>query len=338
MFDRTPSILFQALAVMSLLIIFGGYSIAGVDDPTRGTAYRIEVIPIETITISDEQFLEGEPGGTPTTIAGVLRIPRSTGRTPLVIFIAGSGGFNGSIDVLDRQFGQMGISTFSLDGFAGRGIANTVTDQSQLGRLNMIVDLYRSLAVLARHRLIDSSRIAVMGFSRGGQIALYSSLKRFQQLWNSSHVEIAAYISFFGPCNTTFIGDSNVSGRPIRLFHGTLDDYVEVAPCRKYVQRLKDAGSDVKLTEYADAWHGFNYAAFSSSSGPVVVRNGETNHCQLTEEPQGSILNVETGRPFSARDKCVGRNPHVLYSTSATHDADESVKALLRSVFALPPD
>jgi hypothetical protein len=42
----------------------------------------------------------------------------------------------------------MGISTFTLDSFPGRGI---VSDQSQLGRLNGILDLYRALAVLAAH-------------------------------------------------------------------------------------------------------------------------------------------------------------------------------------------
>lgn len=68
----------------------------------------------------------------------------------------------------------MGISTFTLDGFSARGITSLVTYQSKLGRLNMIVDLYRSLSILAAHPRVDPKRIAVMGFSRGGQIALYA--------------------------------------------------------------------------------------------------------------------------------------------------------------------
>jgi cephalosporin-C deacetylase-like acetyl esterase len=66
----------------------------------------------------------------------------------------------------------MGISTFTMDSFAGRGIVSTVIDQSQLGRLNIILDVYRSLAVLAAHPRVDPTRIAVRGFSRGGQAAL----------------------------------------------------------------------------------------------------------------------------------------------------------------------
>jgi dienelactone hydrolase len=74
----------------------------------------------------------------------------------------------------ERLFASLGISTFNIDSFTGRGIVSTVTDQSQLGRLNMILDLYRSLAILAAHPRVDPNRIAVMGFSRGGQASVAS--------------------------------------------------------------------------------------------------------------------------------------------------------------------
>ena len=48
----------------------------------------------------------------------------------------------------------------------------------------------------------------------------------------------------------TFIGDTEVSPVPIRQFHGQADDYVTVAPCRPYYERLRDAGRDAVLTEY----------------------------------------------------------------------------------------
>lgn len=84
----------------------------------KDIAARIEAMPIQTLTISDEQFLKGDAYGKPATIAGVLRIAQGSGRLPLVIFVAGSGGFAPNADVWDRQFEEMGISTFHLRGEA----------------------------------------------------------------------------------------------------------------------------------------------------------------------------------------------------------------------------
>jgi dienelactone hydrolase len=299
----------------------------------KNAAARVEAIPIETLTISDEQFLKGDAYGRPTIIAGTLRVAQGSGRLPLVILVAGSGGFGASFDVWDRQFQEMGISTFAMDSFAGRGIVSTTADQSQLGRLNMILDVYRSLAVLAAHPRIDPTRIAVMGFSRGAQAALYSSLKRFQKAWNPGGIEPAAYIALYPPCITTFVGDTDVSDHPIRMFHGISDDYVEIGPCRDYFARLRASGKDVKMTEFPDTWHAFD--ALNLPATPTVAQNAQTTHCALREDPVGTIINTETHMPFTYADHCMGRNPHVAYSATSTRATEEAVKSLLRTTFRL---
>jgi dienelactone hydrolase len=303
------------------------------DAPSKTVAARIEAIPIQTLTISDQQFLQGDAYGRPTTIAGVLRIAQGAGRLPVVIFIPGSGGFSANIDVWDRQFLEMGISTFTMDAFAGRGITSVVQDQSQLGRLNAILDVYRSVAALAAHPRVDGSRIAVMGFSRGGQSSLYSSGKRFQKMWNPGGIEPAAYIALYPQCTTTFIDDTDVSDHPIRIFHGTPDDYNEIAPCRSYFERLRQTARDVKMTEFADTLHAYDFPLLPTT--PTIVQNGQTNHCSLKEGPVGVIINADTQQPFTLSDSCVGRNPHVAYSAASTRATEESVKALLKAAFKL---
>jgi dienelactone hydrolase len=306
---------------------------AWAEPPAKTVAARVEAIPIETLTISDEQFLKGDAYGKPTIIAGTLRVAQGSGRLPLVILVAGSGGFGASFDMWDRQFQEMGISTFAMDSFAGRGIVSTTADQSQLGRLNMILDVYRSLAVLAAHPRVDPTRIAVMGFSRGAQAALYSSLKRFQKAWNPGGIEPAAYIALYPPCITTFIGDTDVSDHPIRMFHGISDDYVEIGPCRDYFARLQASGKDVRMTEFPDTWHAFD--SLNLPATPTVTQNAQTTHCALKEDPVGTIINTETHMPFTYADHCMGRNPHVAYSATSTHATEEAVKSLLKAAFKL---
>ena len=79
--------------------------------------------------------------------------------------------------------------------------------------------------------------------------ALYASAKRFQRMHGPvSGLDFAAYVPFYASCGTQFVDDESLSPRPIRMFHGAADNYVPVAPCREYVQRLKAKGVDVALT------------------------------------------------------------------------------------------
>jgi dienelactone hydrolase len=320
-------------SVLATLAIAVAQTPVAADAVSKDTPARIEAIPIQTLTLSDEQFLKGDAYGRPTTIAGVLRVAQGSGRLPLVVLVPGSGGINAAADIWDRQFEAMGVSTFMLDSFAGRGIVSTVVDQSQLGRLNGIVDLYRALAVLAPHPRVDPNRIAVMGFSRGAQTTLYASLKRFHKMWNPGGIDPAAYIALYPPCITTYISDTDVSDHPIRMFHGISDDYVEIGPCRAYFERLKQTAKDVQMIEYPDTWHAYDNPLFSSA--PTVAQNAQTTHCVLKEEPTGTIINTATQKPFTNADECVGRNPHLAYSAPSTRATEESVKSLLKTIFKM---
>ena len=54
---------------------------------------RPEIRPIESVTLTTQQFLLGEHNGKPASLAGELRIPMNTsGQVPAVILVHGSGG------------------------------------------------------------------------------------------------------------------------------------------------------------------------------------------------------------------------------------------------------
>ena len=247
----------------------------------------------------------------------------------------GSGGMSPGIDSWSRMFNAMGVSTFALDGFTGRGIASVSTDQAQLGRLNFILDLYGALAILAKHPRVDPQRIVLMGFSRGGQAALFASEQRFHKLWNKSGAEFAAYIPLYPDCSTTYVDDSAVVAKPIRIFHGAADDYNPVASCKRFVERLGAAGRDVELTEYPDAHHGYDTPL---GSGPVVSKGAQTvRNCSIVEKADGVLVNAATNEPFSYRDACVQLDPHVGRNAAAAMATQQAVAEFVRTLFALKP-
>jgi dienelactone hydrolase len=296
---------------------------------TSAQVARTELHAISTLTLSDGQFLTGDKNGTPVTITGALRIPRlGTDRLPAVILVHGSGGIGANVDGWSQELNSIGLATFVTDSFTARGIQSTVANQALLGRLNMILDSYRALAALSAHPRIDPAKIVLMGFSRGGQATLYASLKRFERMYGPEGATFAAYVSFYAPCFTTYIRDEDVSDKPIRLFHGTADDYVPVAPCRAYVERLRKAGKDVTLTEYPDAHHAFDNPLLKVSTAP---QSQTTRRCAMMEEPEGTIINAVTKQPFTMEDPCVERGPTLGYNAEATAAATKAVKEFLRT-------
>jgi dienelactone hydrolase len=302
----------------------------------KDTAARVEIHPIPTLTLSDQEFLSGDVADAkPAIVAGELRIARGTGRLPVVVMMHGSGGVSGVSEAWVHQFNELGISTFVLDGFSGRGITATSTNQALLGRLNFIVDIYRALEVLAKHPRVDPNRIVLMGFSRGGQAALYASLTRFQKLWNKSGIQFAGYIPFYPDCSTTYQDDTNVADRPIRIFHGTPDDYNPVASCKAYVARLKDARRDVELTEYPDSQHGFDAGLLGINNVRVAVNAQSVRNCHIKEGEGGQLLDADTQEPFSYKDSCVALNPHVGGNPETAQDARKAVVTFLQTLFKL---
>jgi dienelactone hydrolase len=320
--------------VLTLLSIFAAVvPAAAQDEATQALAARTELHAIPTLTLSDAQFLAGDTGATPVTVSGQFRIAQGSGRLPLVVLMHGSGGMGPNIESWARELNAIGASTFALDGFTGRGLTQVSTDQAKLGRLNFILDIYRALDILAKHPRVDSARIALMGFSRGGQAALYASLQRFHRTWNKSGMDFAGYVAFYPDCATTFVSDTDVAG-PIRIFGGTPDDYNPVALCKAYVERLRAAGRDVVLTEYPDAPHSFDnpLGAQPAAASPT---SQTVRHCQIREEPAGRLINAASGAPFTYNDPCVERGTHIGYDPAAAAAARRSVKEFLRAALKL---
>src|SRR6266436_9547529 len=298
-------------------------------------AARVEIYAIPSLTISDQQFLTGDTNGKQVTVAGEFRIAQGTGKLPVVVLMHGSSGVGAGMDPWVRHLNSMGISTFVIDGFSGRGLTAVGPNQALLGRLNFIVDIYRSLEILAKHPRVDPDRIVLMGFSRGGQAALYASLDRFHKLWNKSGAQFAAYIPFYPDCSTTYATDTEVAARPIRIFHGTPDDYNPVASCKAYVQRLREAKRDVVLTEYPDSQHGFDSGLLGVNTTAVSVNAQTARNCHLKEGEGGQLMNADTQAPFTYKDPCIELNPHVGGNPATALEARKAVSDFLQALFKL---
>jgi dienelactone hydrolase len=294
---------------------------------------RIELYPIQTVTLNSSEFLTDVKKEPSVTIAGELRIPSGIeGRIPAVVLVHGAGGITMNVDPWARDINDLGVAVFIIDCFTGRGFKEGFVPGSKANSLTMIVDAYRALGLLADHPRIDPARIALMGFSRGGGTALYASMKRFQRMYGPKGFEFAAYIPFYPPCWVTYIDDEQVSEKPIRIFHGADDNWVPVEPCRKYVERLQKNGKDAQLTEYPGAHHIFDAPIeftreFSKATG--------LGTCELEEKPGGLLVNRATGESIKPTDDCFTKGTTIGGNLKARSEAIEAVRGFLKTTLAL---
>ena len=286
-------------------------------------AARTEVIPLATSTPTDAGFLRGESGPA-ATIAGLLSLPRAdAGPLPTVILLHGSGGPVAYVGAWAARLQALGWASFLVDSFSGRGLASVRGQQGALGRLVGALDAYRACERLRTHPLVDRRRIVLMGFSRGGQGALYAALRRFQRLHLRAEAAFAAHIAFYPNCCTRYLEDEDVAAAPIRIHHGEADDFNPIDASQAYVDRLRARGHDAEITRYPGAHHVFDWEGFAT---PVVAPGAQSmRRCRIVESRPGELVDAGTGRPFSYESPCIERG------TTAAHDPG-AARAALRAV------
>lgn len=301
--------------------------------PFASTAGALdEVVEVKSRTLSEGDFLRGDTAaGAPVTLSGRLEGPDTEELLPVVILLHGTDGpKSGAVRYWSQFLNKIGIATLSLDSYTGRRLSDASADQSQFGQFSQIYDTYRAVEALAANPKIDGARVAVMGFSRGGNAALYSAMVRFQTAFGPTNGRIVAHLPFYPACNFELADQMNVAAAPIREFHGADDDWTPAAPCRAYVGRLSAAGHDARMVEYPGALHAFDNPRIPSWHADP---GWQTSRNCLRREKNAQLVNAATGKPFSYADACVEYGPSVKFDGAAAADAQEAVKAFLTEIF-----
>lgn len=296
------------------------------------TETLVEEIEFESVTFDGawlDPFMPPFDEGEPVTVGGKLRIPATDEPLPLVIIAHGCGGIGGASLGWARDLEPLGVASLVLDSFEGRSISNVCSGSEGVNQASLLVDLFRAAEVLASNEHIDSSRIGVMGLSMGGRTALWSAQERFQDQYNGR--PLAAYVAFYPlGCYIELENETDVTGGPIRIFHGEDDDWLPVSQCKTYVDRMAIGDVDIDLFAYSDAHHSFDDRGLTEAfhlPGALSPRN-----CVVVEKG-GVLTETSAGGPATVDNSCVERGATIAYNALARDEAAADLKAFLNSVF-----
>ncbi len=298
-----------------------------------------EKISIPSITpASLAGFLHRE--GQPAIVTGELYLPaQARAPMPVLVLKHGSGGLGGANGVAIRQWAAFvaswGVATLVVDSFGPRGISNTGENQGQLSSWADVADAFSALKVLGADPRFDRARIGIMGWSRGGSVALETALETLRTRIIADDLKFAAHVVFYGAASFQY-RDRATDRAPMLFFHGEADNYVPVGPTREFADWAQSMGNPVTFVAYPGAYHdfdvegGFHGFARSLEVGAhcdlvMDVTNGHVLRMDHKDNPGASL---EAVRGYFR--SCVTRGANLAYNAAARADAAEKLHAFLR--------
>lgn len=202
------------------------------------------------------------------TLRGRLALPAlgNGGRVPVVILIHGSGG----IDRRGTAWGEFlrahGIATFEIDYFGPRGVHATSREQP-----SPTSDVYDAMSLLVTHPRIDGARMAALGFSRGGYMAVMAGDAAHRLAEGGA--KLVASVGLYPPCGSLFRVDSSPALPPLLIQVGDEDEIAMSSACVALGEDGKSRGRDVRVSVYPGAAHAWDGSFSGVWFHPAVGRS-----------------------------------------------------------------
>ena len=237
-----------------------------------------------------KHILDGSWEARKVVVFGDLKLPKGVkDKVPAVVFVHGSGGWMPKHERYLRELGRMGVATFRTDSFRPRRVTGTVGEQISVTEAMMIADAFHALRLLSTHPRIDPNRIGIMGASKGGAVALFTAWAPLRKAAVGSDLRFALHLPLYPPC--AMLKPLKMTGAPIRILIGEVDNYTPAKPCVELTEAMKTAGYDAEITLYPGAYHGFD------GEKPVHREDRAFNltKCRFEVQPDGTTIEKTSG-------------------------------------------
>jgi dienelactone hydrolase len=252
------------LPKFGLSLIIGALAFGTAPVPGPAAEARSSEVSFQSASYVDVRQLlsRGAPAAT-LTVPATLSFPdEAKDRYPAVVVVHTVAGY---IEANEGRYAaelrKAGFATLTYDGFAARGSTGIVLARSGPGLWSSgIADAFAALRLLAGNPRIDASRIAIAGFSYGGEVAHLTAFAGLRAALNPDDVRFAAHVAYYPAGVFGAIAEPGAyTGSPILMLLGEKDDNLPVAKMESYLAYAKAAGSPtpIETVTYPGAYHGW---------------------------------------------------------------------------------
>ena len=192
--------------------------------------------------------------------AGTLFLPpeaSAAAPVPAVVILHGAAGVQSVRELTyGQQFAARGVAALVVDVFAARRerASGFIDRLLEITEAMFLADAYAALDHLAARPEIDPRRIALIGFSYGGMVAIYAAYAQVAERYAPGGPRFAAHVAFYAPCIAEF-EDSRATGAPLMMLYGGRDALVDPQRCARVAEQLEAGGAEVQTVVYPEAVH-----------------------------------------------------------------------------------
>jgi dienelactone hydrolase len=303
--------MYQILCVLMAAIGYG--TAAQCQAPQAGTT----TITFQSSTYDDfRQILVGEAATGTVTVRANLGFPEpAKDRYPAVVVVHGLGGYRDDNEgYVAAELRKSGFATLTYDSFAARGTTGSAMQGSPGYLTAGVADAYAALRRLSSEPRIDADRIAILGFSYGGDVAHLTAFEPLRSALNPGQGRFAAHVAFYPSGSHGVIAEGGAyTGSPVLMLLGEKDDNLPVAKIESYLAYAKAAGfaAPIETVIYPGAYHA--WTAPGAATLRFYPEYVSTKKCPLILlGPKRPALLIDgQAKPFdpSSFGACMGEAP-----------------------------
>jgi dienelactone hydrolase len=245
-----------ALAVLAAAVCTGNTS------PRADEQVKFDSAPYVLGQFQQRRAIERGEMAVPTTasIEGYLSKPDGDGPFPAVVYLHGCSGLS---TAARKRFSDLltgwGYVSLAVDSFASRGIAEAC-DRPMPDRQ---ADAWGALLYLSKLPFVDRERIAVLGSSQGGIVAMRLASKHDIRLFEvPDGLNFRTVVAFYPICSVA----SEQLALPTLILIGEKDDWTPAKNCEQWMGLRKGRGAPVKLIVYPGVYHAFDFPGLGAGA------------------------------------------------------------------------